>query len=81
MKTIENSTAIAAVEMKGDDLRVHFRSGKAYDYAGVGKETMVNMINSASPGKFFASDIRPKFEGVQVVEDEMDVTSDDATGE
>ncbi len=81
MHKIDNSSAITALEMKGDDLRVYFHSGKAYDYAGVGKEKMTAMINADSPGQFFGANIRNKFEGVRVEDQEMEVTSDDATGE
>lgn len=81
MHKIDNSSAITALEMKGDDLRVYFHSGKAYDYAGVGKKRMTDMINSESPGQFFGQNIRNKFDGVRVEDAEMEVTSDDATGE
>jgi hypothetical protein len=81
MHKIDGSSAISAVEMKGDDLRIHFNSGQAYDYAGVGKAKMTAMINADSPGKYFAQEIRPNCEGVRCTDDEMEVTSDDATGE
>lgn len=78
MQKIDGSSAIEAVEMSGDDLRIHFTSGKAYDYAGVGREKMVEMINSKSAGQFFAQEIKPNHEGVLVPEDTMDITTDDA---
>jgi hypothetical protein len=78
MHKIDGSSAIAGVEMKGDDLRIHFSSGKAYDYAGVGKEKMTAMINAESPGKYFAAEIRNNFEGVAAPDDEMDITTEGA---
>ena len=81
MHKVTGSSAISALELKGDDLRVHFNSGKAYDYAGVGKKRMNDMVNADSPGKFFAANIRNKFEGTLCEADSMDITVDDATGE
>lgn len=78
MHKVEGSSAIAGLEMKGDDLRVHFASGKCYEYAGCGQEKMTEMINSDSPGRYFAQNIRNEFEGVLV---EPEVTTDDALPE
>lgn len=78
MHKVEGSSAIAGLEMKGEDLRVHFVSGKVYDYAGVGQETMVEMINSNSAGKFFSENIRNNFDGVEAPDDAMEVITDDA---
>lgn len=75
MQRITGSSAIDAVERRGDDLRVHFTSGKTYDYAGAGSKAD-ELVQAESAGRFFASEIKDKFEA-SAAEDEMDVTLDD----
>lgn len=65
---IEGSSAIEAVEMRGDDLIVYFINGGKYLYEDVGRETMTAMINSDSAGAYFAREIRPHFQGQMVPE-------------
>lgn len=73
--TIRNSNAIAGIDMNGDDLRVYFKSGNAFDYEGVGQEKMHRLLQSNSPGRFFALHIRGQYQGRAVHDDP--VTGDD----
>lgn len=70
MHNIEGSSSIKGLEMTGDTLRVHFVSGKSYDYEDVGSDTLYKMLNAKSAGSFFAREIRPNFKGVLVNEEE-----------
>ena len=76
MHEIEGSSSIKGIDMTNDTLRVTFVSGKCYEYVGVPPNTMVDMLAADSAGKFFATEIRPNFEGT-LVDDEPDVNESD----
>lgn len=81
MHLIENSSSIQGIDMQGDDLTVHFVNGGVYRYAGVGTDTMMEMLQAESVGSFFATEIRPNFNGVSVEnQEEPDVTTSDRPG-
>lgn len=69
---IRNSTAIEGIDMNGDDLRVYFKSGNAFDYEGVGQEKMRQLLESNSPGRFFALHIRGQYQGRAVIDEGPD---------
>lgn len=70
--TVRNSTAIEGIDMNGDDLRVYFKSGNAFDYEGVGQEKMRQLLESNSPGRFFALHIRGQYQGRAVIDEGPD---------
>ncbi len=81
MHTIEGSSSIHGMDMNGDDLTIEFVNGGVYRYAGVGADTMLEMLNADSVGAYFATEIRPNFEGVPVQnQEEPDVTTTDSPG-
>lgn len=81
MHTIEGSSSIAGMEMRGDDLTVEFVNGGRYVYAGVGVDIMKEMLQADSVGSFFATEIRPNFEGVpETTQEEPDVRTTDQPG-
>ncbi len=81
MHTIQGSSSIAGLDMNGDDLTVEFVNGGRYVYEGVGAETMMAMLQADSVGSFFATEIRPNFEGVpETTQEEPDVTITDHPG-
>jgi len=43
-------------------LRVWFKNGAAYDYAGVPRQTYVGLIGAESVGKYFHAHVRNAFE-------------------
>lgn len=82
MHLVENSKSIQGIDMHGDDLTVRFVNGGVYRYTGVGADTMMEMLQAESIGSYFATEIRPNFEGVPVDEnqEEPDVTTSDRAG-
>lgn len=79
MHTIKGSSSIRGIDMNGNTLTVHFQSGKSYDYEDVPQETMLEMLNADSVGKYFATEIRPHFAGTPATEEETDDGNDQAT--
>ncbi len=47
-------------------LRVTFKSGQTWEYAGVTAEVFNRMLNAESVGKFFSASIRGHYEGKPV---------------
>jgi len=43
-------------------MTVHFKNGGTYDYLEVPEETYQSLLEAPSPGKFFHTDIKNKFE-------------------
>lgn len=66
MHYFKNSISIKSVKHENVDncdyLCITFNSGKTYRYKGAPKSLMDDMIKSDSPGKFFQSAVRSKFE-------------------
>lgn len=42
-------------------LRIGFHSGQSWSYAGVPEHVAISLIHAASPGAYFASDIRDRY--------------------
>ncbi len=55
------SSNIAAVGYDTSGLRVQFKDGATYVYAGVPADLHANLMGAESVGKFLASEIRGKF--------------------
>ena len=51
---------------KGKVLEVEFHGGGKYGYPGVPKEVFDDLCTATSPGRFFASDIKGKYEHVNL---------------
>lgn len=64
------SSAIEALghDPESDTLRVRFRSGGTYDYAGVSAEKAQALAESDSAGKHFHLHVRDKHDAVKVEE-------------
>lgn len=60
------SSNITHIGHDGDALHVTFSSGQTYKYAGVPAETHKALLAASSVGKFFASEIRGKYEHEKV---------------
>lgn len=69
---IEGSSSIQGVEMHGFTLTIQFKSGKSYQYEDVPLDVQQGLINAKSAGKYFATEIRPVFEGKPVQEQDED---------
>lgn len=65
-QTFEQSSNIASAEWENEVLTVTFKSGAAYKYEGVPQGIYDEFCTAISPGQFFASNIRGKFEGKKV---------------
>lgn len=66
--TPEASTCVAraAYHARAGIMRIWFRSGKTYIYAGVSIETWEKFATAPSKGKFVTEHIRPLYEGVEI---------------
>jgi hypothetical protein len=42
-------------------LTITFKSGSTYTYSGVDEDTYAGLLTAASPGKYFASEIKDSF--------------------
>ena len=60
-ENVESST-IKEIAHENDELYVKFTSGSTYRYKGVPKELFENLKGAESKGKFFATNIKNKFE-------------------
>ena len=62
------SSNLAAVgyDEASETMRVEFRSGAAWDYEGVSRETYEGVLNAASPGKAFIANVRDAYSGRRV---------------
>jgi hypothetical protein len=58
-----DSSMISAVGYDEDsrELLVEFSNGSVYGYKNVPQPVFVDMVNSASAGKFFKQNVKPKF--------------------
>lgn len=64
-----SSSNIKSVGYDGSTLEVEFSSG-VYQYAGVPAETYTQLLAAESAGKFFAANIRGKFDSKKVGNDD-----------
>ena len=71
------SSAIRGIEHDGETLRVHFKNGGVYDYPEISAETVEELVNAESPGRYLQENIIATTTGVRAREDEIDVTEDD----
>lgn len=64
LKPVESSN-IAAIGYDGDNaaLYVQFTSGKTYEYPSVPPEVFAAFEKAESKGRFFAAEVRPKYQG------------------
>lgn len=78
LSTVKDSRAITGLHVDGADLIITFSSGNSYRYQSVGQELIMEMIASESPGKFFATKIKPAHECEQI--DLNDLTNGEQNG-
>ena len=56
------SSTIKSINYSDTDLLVEFVSGNKYEFHNVKKDVYENFINSESKGKYFASNIKGKYD-------------------
>lgn len=63
-----NSSNLASAQYDAERrvLVVTFRSGGTYEYAGVDADTANSLFSSASPGEYFARQIKSRFSYLKV---------------
>jgi hypothetical protein len=62
------SSNIESVGHDAETLRIKFTTGAEYDYQGVSEETFRGMLGAESVGRYFAANIRGKYQHKQVEE-------------
>lgn len=72
-KTPVTSSNIEAVGYDPGLLRIWFKNGSAFDYAGVTPEEYESLIQAGSIGKHFNAEIKSKYTGGKVVDDNHSV--------
>ena len=60
------SSNVAAVGYDATGLRVQFKDGATYVYAGVPADLHANLMGAESVGTFLASEIRGKFRATKI---------------
>lgn len=62
MQSVESSTIDSVgYSEKTNTLRVQFKNGSVYDYAGVAKAQFDTLLNSNSKGQYLNMAIKPQF--------------------
>jgi KTSC domain-containing protein len=56
-----SNLASAAYNAENETLAITFKSGATYTYSDVPETVYENLLSAASPGSYFASDIRDAF--------------------
>lgn len=66
---ISGSSSVAKIEYDNlmDTLKVWFRTGGSYMYAGVDRQVYVDMSEAESAGKFFHAEVKTKYEFFKLV--------------
>lgn len=65
-RTAVVSSTIASVGFESGILEVAFTSGAVYRYQDVPEALFRRMLEAESIGRFFGSEVRPKFKGIKV---------------
>jgi hypothetical protein len=62
-KEVESSNIFAiGYDTDKSELHIKFNTGAEYAYFGVAKDTFDNLMDAPSKGKFFAAEIKGKYE-------------------
>ena len=65
-RTPVSSSTIVSIGFSDGVLEVEFSSGAVYRYQDVPKELFDRLVQAESIGRFFGSEIRPRFRGIRV---------------